>query len=381
MRILHCPTTVGGNPQEISRHERALGYESCSIALVQNYLNYPVDEVIFKGSGYSFFNEIRRWKSVARSLRNYDVIHYNFGQSLCPMRIGKKSNPMKNILIFFYNNLYARWLEMVDVKWAHKMNKIVAVTFQGDDARQGDYCAANYPIHFCHEIGAEYYNNDDHKRERIRKFDRYADLIYAVNPDLLNVLPGRAKFIPYANINIKEWTPIQTTTIPKIIHVVHAPSNRLVKGTSYIIDAFDKLQSEGIQFRYTLVENLSNAEARKIYETADLLVDQLLAGFYGGLSVELMALGKPVICYMREEDMHHLPDGMRSAMPIINAMPDSIYMVLKEWLTTKKSELAEQGRISREYVEIWHDPRKIAAGIIEDYKAVASRKAYDAVKS
>ncbi|MEZ5918585.1 MAG: hypothetical protein R3D66_01245 [Alphaproteobacteria bacterium] len=31
-------------------------------------------------------------------------------------------------------------------------------------------------------------------------------------------------------------------------------------------------------------------------------------------------------------------------MPIINAEPDTLYEVLKEWLTTRKNELAERGR-------------------------------------
>ena len=66
-------------------------------------------------------------------------------------------------------------------------------------------------------------------------------------------------------------------------------------------------------------KKLSNKEARKRYETADILIDQLLAGWYGGLAVELMALGKPVICYIREDDLKYIPKEMRDELPIINA--------------------------------------------------------------
>ena len=117
---------------------------------------------------------------------------------------------------------------------------------------------------------------------------------------------------------------------------------------------------------------MSNREARKIYESADLLVDQLLCGWYGGLAVELMALGTPVVCYIREEDLHFIPEKMRNKLPIIKATPDTVYEVLKEWLTVRKQELPRQGKVSRDYVVLWHDPYKTAKMIKADYETALS---------
>src|SRR6058998_2007963 len=47
-------------------------------------------------------------------------------------------------------------------------------------------------------------------------------------------------------------------------------------------------------------------------ETADLLVDQLLTGWYGAVAVEMMALGKPVVCYLREDDLKFIDSRMRA---------------------------------------------------------------------
>lgn len=375
LKILHCPTTVGGNPQGLSRAERKLDYNSRSLTLLQNYLNYPADEVIFKKAGFSFFNELRRWKAIFKSIRHYDVLHYNFGQTLAPSRPYPKPRRVRQWIIQAYNFLYGARFEMADMKMAHSMKKVIAMTYQGDDARQGDYCRKNYAIHFAHTVGHIYYNDqsDALKREHIRIVDHYADLIYAVNPDLLNVLPSRAKFIPYASVHIQEWPTIGITNIDEL-HIVHAPTNRAVKGTDYILKVFYQLKQEGISFRYTLVENVSHAEARKIYETADILIDQLLAGFYGALSVEFMAMAKPVICYIREEDLHHLPQRMREQIPIINANPHNLYHVLKEVLTKKQHELSSIGKASRAYVEEWHDPIKIARMVTSDYERVYAQK-------
>lgn len=375
LKILHCPTTVGGNAYPLSRAERELGQDSTVLTLDQNYLDYPADVTVFNG-GPSLGNEMRRWKWVFRSLSDYNVVHYNFGQTLCPVRLYPKNGLIKKIIARMYNSLYARWTEMLDLIMAHKLGRIVAITYQGDDARQGDYCETHYPIHFCRAVEKGYYSpaTDLVKRERIAKVEKYADLIYAVNPDLLNVLPPRAKFIPYSAVNPRDWAPLPASDPLSVPHIVHAPSHRGVKGTNHILSAITRLQEEGVPLHFTLVEKMANADARKVYESADILVDQLLAGFYGALSVELMALAKPVICYIREEDLHFLPEGMQHDMPFINATPDTIYEVLKEWLTVRKADMAEQGRKGRAYIEKWHDPKKVAASLVADYQTIWKQK-------
>lgn len=379
MKILHCPTTVGGNPQSLAKAERELGQESQSMTLSQNFLNFAADHVVFKGHKFSPFNIFRRIAAIRFALREFDVLHFNFGRSLAPFRVFHRRSKVPYFVIWLYNNLYARWFECLDVKLAKKKGRVVAVTYQGSDARQGDYCKSNYDVHYCHEEGGDKYFTDTGDkiiREQIAKFDRHADLIYSVNPDLLKVLPGRAKFIPYASIDPADWTPeYLPETPPEEIHIVHAPTDRTIKGTKYILDAFERLRKEGVSFRYTLVENMSHNQALEVYKSADLLIDQLLIGYYGGLAVELMCLGKPVVCFIRYEDMVYLPDQMRKDLPIINAMPDTIYDVLKTYLTDKKTDLREIGQKGRYYAETWHDPKKVAANLIEDYKRVQHEKA------
>jgi hypothetical protein len=99
----------------------------------------------------------------------------------------------------------------------------------------------------------------------------------------------------------------------------------------------------------------------KLYADADILVDQLLVGWYGGLAVELMALGKPVVAYIREDDMGFIPSAMHADLPVVNATPGSIYNVLRELLTARRHELGAIGVRSRQYVETWHDPIRVAS--------------------
>jgi glycosyltransferase involved in cell wall biosynthesis len=112
-----------------------------------------------------------------------------------------------------------------------------------------------------------------------------------------------------------------------------------------------------------------------VYEDADLVVDQLLVGWYGGLAVEAMALERPVVAYLREEDLGFLPPDMRAELPVVSAEPATIYDVLKALLTTRRGELADLGRRGRAFVCRWHDPLRIAEELRADYEAaVASRR-------
>ena len=72
-----------------------------------------------------------------------------------------------------------------------------------------------------------------------------------------------------------------------------------VKGTNLIIDALNSLKEKGFSFELVLIEGLSNSEARKKYETVDVLVDQLFAGWYGGLAVEAMVHWANQFAYLR----------------------------------------------------------------------------------
>lgn len=367
MKVLHCPATVGGNPQGLSRAERKLGCDSVSWTLTQNHYQYPADRVI-SPSGSRSLRALLRWWAIARLVGRFDVVHFNFGSSFAPLRIAATN---RGAAARWYNRWWAGRWELADVAWAKRRGAVIAVTYQGDDARQGDFCRARYPVHFSHHVPAGYYTTetDQHKRERIQFFDRHADLIYALNPDLLQVLPERAQFLAYASVDPRDWTPVYAAATPAAPLVVHAPSNRKVKGTDYLLAAVERLKAEGVAFRFQLVEGLANAEARRLYATADLAVDQLLAGFYGAFAVELMALGKPVICQLQPLDLRRLPEAMRRDLPLVHADPDSIYATLRAWLTDRKAELRPLGERSRAFVESWHDPVRIAERVVADYRS------------
>jgi glycosyltransferase involved in cell wall biosynthesis len=374
LRVLHVPHNVGANPQALARAERELGLSSWCVTLTQNYRGFSADEVLLRGDESWLQRESKRLALLRRAVRDYDVIHFNSGQSLFPLLDPTTADDRYHPLLWHARHGYARILNMNDLRLLRRAGKGVIVTFQGDDARQGGawgQTGSRFPFRVADEV--EYYTPafDAARRAVVARFDRFAHRIYYLNPDLAAVLPPRAVFMPYAHPDPREWTPVPWTLAddePPL--VVHAPFHKGVKGTRFVLEAVQRLRDEAVPFRFELVEGLSNTEARRLYERAHLLVDQLLLGWYGAIAVEFMALGKPVIAHVRATDLHVLPAQMQRELPVIDATPETIYDVLREWLTTRRGELAARGADGRHYVLKWHDPLRIAEQLRDTYGEV-----------
>ena len=355
LRVLHCPTVVGGNAPQLARAERALGLESWAVSFEEPPAGFAADETLFAPGDGTLRTETKRWRLLMRALRDFDVVHFNWGSSIMPLEVVPGS-----AAAHLYN-VYARAVSMRDLAWLKRAGKGVVVTYQGGDARQAETGSA---------LAAEHYPTDDSKRRRIARAARWADRIYALNPDLLRVLPARAEFMPYGHIDLDEWHPVPPPANPVPV-IAHAPSHRGIKGTEHVIGAVERLRADGVEVELDLIEGVPRDEARARYARADLLVDQLIAGWYGGLATELMALGRPVVAHIRDDDLRYVPDALRAELPVIDATPQSIDHVLRALVTERRAELPALGSAARAYVERWHDPRRIAAGLAEVYAEIA----------
>ena len=373
LRILHAPENTGGHPQGLVEAERELGLASVGVALHPTPFGYSSDEILLADDPGLVMREWRRLRLLRRALREFDVVHFNFGLSLTSPYVPPGAAPPgeSHAALRRLYRAFTRIVEQRDLPLLKRAGRGIVVTFQGDDARQGDRLAA-FDVNPLGELPPHYYTpaGDAHKRVRIDRWRRSADRIYALNPDLLQLLPPGSRFVPYASVDPRAWTP--SPPEHDVPLVVHAPTHQGIKGTRFVLEALDRLRAEGARFELALVEGRSRDEARALYERADLVVDQLLLGWYGGVAVEAMALGKPVVCYLREGDLAFVPEIMRSELPIVRADPSNVYEVLARLIRAGRDELVALGARSRRYVERWHDPAQIAAEIASDYRAIVN---------
>ncbi|MBA2297691.1 MAG: glycosyltransferase family 4 protein [Actinobacteria bacterium] len=143
--------------------------------------------------------------------------------------------------------------------------------------------------------------------------------------------------------------------------IVHAPSHRGRKGTEHVIAACAELDAD-----LELVEGLHHADAFERYRAADIVVDQLNAGWYGLFAIEAMALGKPVVTFLHDEAVRRTEEAFGTRVPIVNATKET----LRDRLRTLVSSADERRRIgaaSRAYVEQVHDLERTTDHLLAVY--------------
>jgi glycosyltransferase involved in cell wall biosynthesis len=143
--------------------------------------------------------------------------------------------------------------------------------------------------------------------------------------------------------------------------VLHAPSSRARKGTEFVIAACEQLDCE-----LEIVEGLDHREAFERYRNADIVVDQLNAGWYGVFAIEAMALGKPVVTFLHEEAVRRTGEAFGVEVPIVAATKETLRDVLRP-LVASPAERRRVGAASRAYVEEVHDLRRVADRLLDLY--------------
>ncbi len=356
-RVLHCPDNVGNNAKLLSDHEKKTGIDSWSISLRKDTFGFNADQTLVS-SGSFFWGELARWKLLWIAARHFDVVHFNNGKTIMPHRIPfesikKRTNTVTAILYSIYSFI----LEGADLRILRALGKEMYATYQGSDARFSAHYTERHRPEVLSELNRDYLSSvaDLFKERRIARIEKYAAAIYCLNPDLLKNFSSKAQFVPYYNVDVSKVTP-HSIFDDDIIHIVHAPSKRDIKGSKYIVKAVENIKKSNSRIQFTMVENMSNKDARKIYDKADLFIDQLIVGWYGGAAVELMARGVPTMCYIDSTatDSEGTLNRVLSNLPIIKTSIETIEHDLSTLLKQDRTVLKEAGENSRLFVEAIH---------------------------
>jgi len=328
-----------------------LGLHSENLVYSKQWYDYKADHCLKLAQDSNPVFSPHWWVWMLYAALRYDVFHFNFGAS-------------------FLTYYPERWV-YIDLPLWRAIGIRTFVTFQGCEARLSDFAMKNFEVQACSDCPSLNrfcaVGYDQFKREILANVGRHFDRVFALNPDLMHHLPG-AVFLPYANCDLETWQPPAGFDFYHSgpVRILHAPTNRKVKGTEAIVAAVEELKTGGENVELVLVENIPYSQVKSLYESVDLLVDQVLVGWYGGLAVELMALGKPIVAYLREKDLDFLPQAMREDIPVVNAEPARLKDALKR-LIRDPALRQSLGERSRAYVERWHHPRMVAEITTREY--------------
>jgi glycosyltransferase involved in cell wall biosynthesis len=305
LRVTHCPVNTAGVPWQNVQALRRKGVGARLVVFERYKLHPEADWSLDRGYGF-VRRQVVQARALARLLPETDVFHFYFGLTLVPKSLQfpvLRAAGKRSVMHFLGSDI--RGKRPAELAWAARAQARIV----------GSYDAIRWV------------------------------------PEAEVVPPG---------IDLRDYTPVPPSNARRPV-VVHAPSSRRRKGTEHVIAACEQLPVE-----LEIVEGLHHDEARRRYERADIVVDQLNAGWYGLFAIEAMALGKPVVTFLHEEAVARTEDAFGTRVPVVGATADTLVERLRP-LVEDAEERRRVGAASRAYVEQVHDADKVADLLLDIY--------------
>jgi glycosyltransferase involved in cell wall biosynthesis len=305
LRVVHCPVNFAGIPWQNVLALRRKDVDARLVVFNRELRHPEADWSLDRRGGFAR-QQLTQWRALALLLPRTDVFHFYFGLTLVP-----------------------KSFQFPVLRAARKKS---VFHYLGSDIRG--------------------------KTPDELAYGKRADAQIVGSFDALRWVPD-AEMIP-PGLDLSPFTPAPPTDRERPV-VVHAPSDRAKKGTEFVIAACEQLPVE-----LDIVEGLPHEQARERYRRADIVVDQLNAGWHGVFALEAMALGKPVVVRLKPEVVQQAELAYGTKVPLVPATKETLVEALRP-LVESPALRREIGAASRAYVEKVHDIDRIADRLVELY--------------
>lgn len=238
-----------------------------------------------------------------KALFRYDVFHFISGETLLTRR-----------------------LRRLEFRIYKLLGKRIIMHFVGSDIRNPEllYSRSQW-LSSNHEVALDVPLFNHSQSELILDTVRYADSILVSTPDLLQIIP-QARYFPVMidldrfvrETGINLIRPVQKGRGP--IRILHAPSNTRVKGSEFIYEVMREIGLEyGARVELMMPGEefvgtdgyycVSRYELFELLKKSDVLIDQLVIGWYGLQSIEGLLCDNVVLCHMEDNLLKYASDG------------------------------------------------------------------------
>lgn len=353
MRVLHLPVNIASQISITVRALRDVGVDARGLVLGSTIVQSPTGIQVFSlGSRKKPLQWITRrtaWDySVLYEIWRSDVIHWHFALPALPRAL--------------------------DLKWARWLGKPGIVEFWGSDIRVPEEDERDNPYYARRGPDYEYRSVESRalsytRQECFAKHGVRACL--AIKPFSRYLKPGLFAKVYWSRgrVIMSEFQPRYPAPDNPHPILAHSPTAKVAKGTAAVLAAVETLKSQ-YDFEFRLIHNVPRAQALEMVQTCDIFLDQFVDGNgYGIAATEAMALGKPVVCYIKPSAVPLWPMDI----PVINANQDNLAQMLEPLLQSAQLRY-EIGKRSRVYAEEHHDAHKYAQWLVTVYQELIEQK-------
>jgi hypothetical protein len=324
--------------------DRLLGFRSSSLVFNTYYVtrSFDINLILFEGAFR--LTRSRRWLGLFRrivfawALLRFDVFNYFYDRGL-----------------LLSDNRYGINPEELELLW--KSGKRLYTYAYGADVRTREITLQLGSPNLCDgcpEPGKYCICTTEMLDASLQRLQGRATAQIAMG-DMIAYVPG-CRDMHYWPIDVGKFVARPPTfRIGDTLRIAHAPNHDHFKGTHHLVQAIDRLIKEGEKIELVSVQGVPNKKVIELFGTSHIVADQFVAGFHGYTALEAMAMAKPVLCFLRNDQMMIDP----VTCPIINTGPEAIYGVLKQCLRGEL-DLQAIGRSGRLYVEKYYSLEAVA---------------------
>ena len=148
--------------------------------------------------------------------------------------------------------------------------------------------------------------HDAELQQYVAKLENYATALVSLG-DMLAYVPG-AKHINYWPLALDRFKAVDSAAAAGPLRIAHAPNHTHFKGSKYLEQAIERLRAQGYEIEYRKIQGVNNAEVIALFAASDIVADQFVGGACGYTALEAMALGKPVLSFVRGRDLVEAPE-------------------------------------------------------------------------
>jgi hypothetical protein len=318
-----------------AKAERMLGAQVETWAFETGRLEHRFDRVLLDSRQRAIVGGLTPFMAFVRACGSFDRLHFFCDRGLLPLFHPRMFNPLELMIYRLLGKEVFFWAYGADVRTQESTRALGEPNACSQCPSPGRFC-------ICSDKGG---------LVNQRRIAATAAAVFAIG-DMKRYTPGSVTDLFYWPIDLDDsrYEPVYPSSGGEIaLRVAHAPNHRHFKGTNYLVEAVEALRSGGLAIELDLIEDLTNDEALARYRSADVIFDQCLIGFHGYFALEAMALGKPVLCFIRDRADLLAPDEC----PIINIAPGTIAGAL-ESLAGDRERVESLGRAGRGYIERYY---------------------------
>ena len=325
--------------QLMANELRNQGLYAKAVSFYNSINHFENDINIYLGPDESKISKhYKKIKFSIKAIREYDIFHFHFRTSL-------------------YGNFL---FDHIDIPLLKILGKKVFMHFRGSDLIDQPY--------YLSKLNSGLFGNDIFKVRKevsplLTFYKKYCDGTFLSTPNMKPLIKNSKVLPQIISIPIKKPRFNFEKPLGEI-RIAHAPTNRSVKGTKYIIKAVDSLISDGYDIKLLLIESIPHKQVIDIYKRCHIGIDQLFLGWYGKVSIELMMLGKPVFCYLSENILSH--QKKFEHLPIINVNHINLENRLRHFLDNWQ-KLKPYARDGFSYVKKYHSQKSVSKNLINFY--------------